>query len=85
MAARKPVEPQTNVAALEVTIKALTGLGPEDAALVQHARTLADLVDTYSTDSRSHAEYRETLRRLMVAGEPEETDEMDAVLAEIRD
>lgn len=74
----------SNRRALARTLKALTGLGREHDALVEHAKTLADLVDAFPYEVKLHSEYREALKRLGEAGQAQDEDEWERVKAEMR-
>lgn len=77
----------SNSEALERTIQALPGLRDEyaeHAALITHARTLALQLDLFPLEVKLHSEYREVLRRLTVAGQPEKVDAFAALLEELR-
>jgi hypothetical protein len=76
--------PGPNRRALTKALKALTGLTDEHAALVEHAKQLANLVDEYPTEIKAHAEYRAALKTLVEIGKPKSADALSALLIEIR-
>lgn len=74
-----------NADALEKTIGALQGLTDEHAALVEHARTLADLLDLGGAlESKLHGEYRQVLARLELVGKKKDIDAFEQLLQKLR-
>ena len=73
-----------NQLALSSTLLALTGLDEQHTALVEHAKTLARLLDEYPTEVKLHSEYRQVMAALLLLGKPKEQDAIDALLAELR-
>jgi hypothetical protein len=75
-----------NAAALERTIEALEGLTSEHDALVEHARTLAKLLDTATgaLESKLHGEYRQALAKLLEVGKRKDVDAFEKVLSALR-
>lgn len=73
---------RANQRALNKTLRALT-LRDEHAALIAHAKTLASLVDSYPYETKLHSEYREALKRLLEAGQPEAADALEELFRQI--
>lgn len=73
-----------NAKALTKALKALSGLTDEHAALVEHAKQLAKLVDDFPNAIDAHREYRTALHKLVEIGKPKSEDALQALLIEIR-
>ncbi len=74
----------SNAAALEVALEALEGLTDEHVAIVEHARTLARLIDQYPTEVKLHGEYRQVTAKLLEVGKAKEVDAFEKLLKELR-
>jgi hypothetical protein len=70
----------SNATALSTTIAALARLRDEHSALVEPARTLAELVDRAPGEARLHREYRASVEVLLDAGRGSEADEFDRLI-----